>query len=158
MATETTKPDVNERNASAWLLLHCFFGPAIGTVVVALTTLVNEGPITAYGTAAQWNLNDYAMIPAILLVGLFPGWFFGFLPALLHAIAMLLLRRIIPSRKVWMALTPLIGWLATFLPLLAFSGAQTPEKIIDSAFIALVGAIAASGCMAIAWRRRIYPL
>lgn len=158
MATETTKPDDTRRNASAWLLLHCFVGPAIGTFVVAMVTLVNEGPITAYGTAAQWNLDDYAIIPAMLLVGLFPGWFFGFIPALLHALAMLLLRWIIPSRKVWLAVTPLIGWLATFLPLLAFAGAQTPEKIIDSAFIALVGAIAASGCMAIAWRRRMYPV
>ena len=158
MTTSTTKPEENRRDPSAWLLLHCFAGPAIGTFVVAMVPLVAAGPITAFGTTAQWHLGDYAMIPAMLLVGLLPGWFLGFIPALLHAVTMLWLRRLIRSRGLWLGLTPVVGWIAVFAPLQVLVDGDTPGNMTDSAIMALVGSAAAVGCMAIAWRRGMYPV
>ena len=158
MTQKTTTPDGTRRDPSAWLLLHCFIGPVIGTVVVAMVPIVTAGPITSFGTPAQWTVADYAIIPALLLVGVLPGWFFGFIPALLHAVTMLVLRRIVPLRAIWLALTPFVGWLVVFLPLLALAGAETPDRITDSAIMAMVGSVAALGCLAIAWRRGMYPV
>lgn len=143
---------------SAWLLLHCFIGPAIGTIAAAMVPLIAAGPLTLFDADLQWRPQEYAMIPIALLVVLLPGWFFGFIPALLHAVVMLLLRRVIPSRTAWLALTPVVGWLAVFMPLLVIAGVETPDRIIDSAWMALIGTAAALGCMAIALRKRIYPV
>lgn len=158
MTTEISKPEENRRDPSAWLLLHCFIGPVIGTVVAAMVPIVTAGPIGALGTPAQWTAADYAIIPALLLVGVLPGWFFGFIPALLHAVAMLGLRRVIASRAIWLALTPFVGWLVVFGPLLVIAGVETTDRIVDSALMALIGSVAAVGCMAIAWRRGMYPV
>ena len=158
MTTEAEKSDDARRDPSAWLLLHCFAGPAIGTIIVILLPLVTAGPIMVFDTSLQWHLTEIGTIPILLLLALAVGWFFGFLPALLHAVVMLLLRRFIHSRKAWLALTPVVGWLAVFCPLLVLAGAETPGRLIDSAWMSLLGSAAATGCMLIAWRRNMYPV
>jgi hypothetical protein len=157
VTTQTIRPDEKPRDPSAWLLLHCFVGPTIGTFLVLVAPLLSANPITAFGTEWEWQLQDYAALPVLLLIVLLLGWFFGFIPALLHAVAMLLLRRVIASRRIWLALTPFVGWLTVFAPLLVLAGIETPDRIMDSAWMALIGSAAAIGCMAIAWRRNIYP-
>lgn len=150
LTEEMPKQDITRRDPSAWLLLHCFLGPVIGIIAVAVVTFATSGPLTATGTMGQWSLADYLIIPALLVAGLLPGWFFGFIPALLHAVIMLLLRRLIDCRSIWLVFTPFVGWLSVFGPLLALAGMQTPDRLAEAAWMSLTGSIAAMGCMAIA--------
>jgi len=157
LALNANAPEAAHRGASGWLFLHCFAGPCIGTCVLTGFSLANNVAADP-SSLLQAQPRDLALIPVALLLFLLPGWFLGFIPALAHAVAMLLLRRIVPSQLLWLSLTPLVGWVAVFVPALAIVGVETFDRIFDTAMLALVGSAAAIGCMAIAWRRSMYPV
>ncbi|RYE56073.1 MAG: hypothetical protein EOP20_09415 [Hyphomicrobiales bacterium] len=85
------------------------------------------------------------------------AWFIGFVPAILHASAMLLLHRLTGTSLLWFAVTPVVGWAVTFVPMVLLAGSD-PKTFTVGAHMSLVGSAAALGCLAIAWWRCIYPV
>lgn len=151
-------PGKPSRDPSAYLLLHTFVGPVFGVVFV-LTAQISGFAILG-GSSPQIRLGppDLTAIFALFLVVVLPGWFFGFIPALFHAVLMLLLRRIVPSRNLWLLLTPFVGAFAVILPVQLIDGASSGEHVARLASAGLIGSVAALCCQAIAWRRHMYPV
>jgi hypothetical protein len=154
-----TPPDKPSRDPSAYLLLHTFLGPVFGVVFVLIAQISGFAILGSSSPQMRVGPPDLAAIFVLFLVVVLPGWFFGFIPALLHAVLMLLLRRIVPSRNLWLLLTPFIGALAVLLLVLPFGGTTSNGHIVVTlAGAGLTGSAAAVCCQAIAWRRRMYPV
>ena len=151
---ELKTADGAERNGSAYLFLHIFLGPLMGLLAIIAFSLVTMPPKLA--GPLQFNASAWGEMPFVFLGIVMVNWLVGFVPAWLHAASMLILHRLLGRGIAWVLLTPVMGWLAAFLPLVLIAGSD-PRTFTDGPKMALVGSAAAIGCQLIAWRRRIYP-
>ena len=142
-------------NAQGYVLLHVFVGPVMAVLSIFVFTLLRMPP--QFSGPIQFNPMALGEVSFVLLGIFMLSWAFGLVPAILHAASMLILHRLMGTTTVWLLLTPFVGWLATWLPLLLIGGSD-PRIFTDGAYMSLVGSAAAVGCLAIAWMRRIYPV
>ena len=152
MASEGSNPAGKPQDSTGYVLLHVFAGPAFGVLAVLLTT------IPSFAIPAPIAVPDVGAVTLFLPVVFLTSWFFGFIPALLHAFTMIGLRRSIGALPLWLGLTPFVGALAVGVPLLLVAGMPQPDRASELIGPALVGSFAAICCQAVAWRRRMYPL
>jgi len=143
-----------ERNGAAYLFLHIFLGPCMGLLAVIAVSLVTMPP--RISGSPQFNPSALGEAPFVLLGIWMVTWMVGLVPAWLYAASMLILHRLLGRGVAWVLLTPVMGWLAVFLPLVLLAGADA-KTFTNGPQMALVGSAAAIGCQLIAWRRRIYP-
>ncbi len=86
-----------------------------------------------------------------VFVGLVPGYMFGLVPCILHALIMLLLSRVLRSRLMWFAVTPLIGYESSAgILLYVFRDRPAAAGIIETQGV--LGAFAAVVCMLLCWK------
>ena len=145
----------DQPSAQGYILLHVFLGPVLPTLGMLAWTLITSAP----HAQSPFQFDPEAMVGvALVLAGvLLTAWFFGLVPAILYAVSMLVLHRLMGRTVTWLLLTPLVGWLVTWLPLLLIAGTDS-RAFTEGAPMALVGSAAAVGCLLIAWARRIYPV
>ena len=98
--------DKSARDPSAYLLLHTFLGPVFGTAFILITQMFGFATLGPLSSQVHLTLSDITTVFLMFLVVLLPAWFFGFIPALLHAVLMLLLRRVVFQGAVDEALRP----------------------------------------------------
>ncbi|NMA96944.1 MAG: hypothetical protein GX970_02350 [Phyllobacteriaceae bacterium] len=147
----TTEP---RPGATGFIVLHILAGPLIVDLTIVLLPL--SGAVLNGDFNFQMPQAEAGEI-ALVYGGLFVFSFvLGLVPAVLHAVTMILLHRFLGSSLIWLALTPVVGWLSTMVLILLFSS-FTPHAIAEAAPMALLGSVAAMGCMAIAWVRRMPP-
>jgi hypothetical protein len=119
-----TDGDDGERNGSAYLFLHIFLGPVVALLAVIALSLVTMPP--QISVPLQFSPSALGEAPFVL----FGIWMVGFAPAGLHAASMLLLHRLLGRGTAWVLMTPVMGWVALFLPLALLAGSD-PRTFVD---------------------------
>lgn len=105
LAGRSDSPALTRRQ---YVLLHATLGPIAG-LPFAVAVLVVYAWVRA-GAAASIGPSDLLTMAAALFMGaLVPAIFVGIIPASVHAMIMLGLSLILPSRRLWVAITPLVG-------------------------------------------------
>lgn len=138
------------QDATGFIVLHILAGPLIVDLAIVL--------LSAASLNGDFHLPQAEAGEIALVYGCFFVFSFvlGLVPAVLHAVTMILLHRWLGSSLIWLGLTPFVGGLSTLVLILLFSS-FSPHAIVEAAPMALLGTVAAMGCMAIAWVRRMPP-
>jgi hypothetical protein len=147
---------INKRpSATAYVLLHILAGPLIVDLTIVVLSVVSALP----DRSVNWQLPHADIGEFVLLLGgLFVfSYVLGLVPAVLHALTMIVLHRRLGTSLLWLALTPVVGWLSTMLLIMLFSGISL-HALAEAAPMGLLGSVAAIGCLAIACLRRIPPV
>src|SRR6218665_1455933 len=120
----------DSQNAQGYILLHVFLGPGFSNLAILANTLISRPPTGPFrfNPMALWD-GSYLLLGLLML-----SWAFGFVPAILHAALMLILHRLMGTTVIWFLLTPFVGWLVTFVPLLILSGTD-PRTFTDGPYM-----------------------
>ncbi len=142
-------------DATPYIVLHILLAPLIVDVTIVLLAMLSALPDRDFNfQIPSADLGEIALVYGALFAF---SYVLGLVPSVLHAVAMIILRRWLGRGVVWHLMVPMVGWLSTLLLILLFTG-FSPYTLQDSARMALFGSVAAIGCHAIAWMRRIPPV
>src|SRR5690606_2576409 len=119
------KPD-----ATGYIVLHILMAPLIVDLTIVLLAMLSALPDRDFNF--QVPMADIGEV-ALVYGGLFVfSYVLGLVPAALHAVAMIILRRWLGGGVFWHLMVPIVAWLSTLLLILLFTG-FSPYTLQESA-------------------------
>lgn len=139
-----------------YVLLHTTLGPIAG-LPFAVAVLVVYAWVRA-GATASIGPGDLLTMATVLFMGaLVPALFVGIIPAAAHALIMLGLSLILPSRRLWMAITPLVGGIVGGLCALGLQGLGARNLSEFATILVVASSGAATAVLVSAWKGGTLP-
>lgn len=141
-----------------FLAIHAVAGPLAGTATLLLYGMVMQLTTSRFVAVAMppWYEMAWRSIAPLFVIMMF-GWMLGMVPAALHALVMLALRRPLRQGPLWFVAAPVIGgviscamlWLLSFMLKSDWSPVTDIRTMLP---LFPVGAVGALASMLIAWR------